>query len=156
MKVLGFLIIIALASLSVAVAAPPRPWHIEVKWGDSIPAGTVFDVRIDSSGVVKGERHGLPFAEGGKLSTNALESALPPAQSEAIRVAVEEAIRSVNIDNVQGGMVGDGGFMQIYLWDGTVALSLQVNRLTEYPDPTTKLGILLNKVEPLAPSGAAN
>jgi hypothetical protein len=69
---------------------------------------------------------------------------------------VEEAIRSVNIDNVQGGMVGDGGFMQIYLWDGTAALALQVNRLSEYPDPTTKLGVLLNEVEPLAPSGAAN
>jgi hypothetical protein len=46
--------------------------------------------------------------------------------------------------------------MQIYLWDGTAALALQVNRLSEYPDPTTKLGVLLNEVEPLAPSGAAN
>jgi len=155
MKVLGFFII-ALASLSAAVAAPPRSWHIEVKWGDSIPAGTVFDVRVDSSGAVKGERKGLPFAPGGKLTTKVLESALSPARAEAIRAAVEEAIRSVNIDNVQGGMVGDGGFMQIYLWDGTVALALQVNRLSEYPDPTTKLGVLLNEVEPLAPSGAAN
>jgi len=155
MRILGFLII-ALASLSAAFAAPPRPWHIEVKWGDSIPAGTVFDVRVDSSGTVKGERKGLPFTQGGKLSTNVLESALSPAQAEAIRVAVEEAIRSVNLKEVQGSMAGDGGFMQIYLWDGTVALALQVNRLSEYPDPKSKLGILLGKVEPLAPSGTTN
>lgn len=155
MKILAFLVI-ACASMSAAVAGPPSSWRVEVKWGDSIPAGTVFGVRVDNSGVVKGERKGLPFVQGGKLSTSVLESTLSPAQAEAIRVAVEEAIRSVNIKDVQGGMAGDGGFMQIYLWDGTVALALQVNGLSEYPDPKSKLGMLLNKVEALAPPGTAN
>lgn len=154
MKVFTFLII-AFASLSAAVGAPAPSWHVEVKWGDSIPAGTVFDVRVDDSGAVRGERKGLPFRKGGKLSTNVLESKLPPAEAEAIRLAVQEAIRSVNINKVQGSMVGDGGFMQIYLWDGTVALALQLNRLSKDPDPTTKLGSLLTKIKQLAPPDAA-
>jgi hypothetical protein len=54
---------------------------------------------------------------------------MPEADITPIHNLLERAIQGVNLDRAQGSMIGDGGYVHLYLWEGTVAIAAHMNKL---------------------------
>ena len=83
---------IFLLAATAATAGPTRKWGVEIEWGDSIPAGTVYNVKCESDGHFKAERRGLPFVANG-LTTVVHETTLPELERGNVPASVESRQR---------------------------------------------------------------
>jgi len=138
---------------STALGAPPRAWRVEVEWGDSIPAGTGYKVAVTGDGTLSAERSGLPFTADGKLTTVSHKLSLSVDEAVSFREAVERCIRSVDLTKAQGAMAGDGGYVHLYLWDGTVALAAKLERLISDANAGEPTEALIRKIKSRLPAG---
>ena len=101
---------------------------MQVEWGASIPAGTVYMVEIDNAGKLRAERKGLPITPEG-LTVATYQRTLPAKAVSEIRAAAEKFIRQLDFDTIQGRMVSDGGFASVEIWDGSATLSARLGLL---------------------------
>jgi hypothetical protein len=152
MRSIATVALVLLAATAVH-AGPTREWSVEVEWGDSIPAGTVYNVKVDNTGHFKAERKGMPITPDGKLTAVVHELTLSKAECESVRAAVERIIRGADLFKAQGSMGGDGGHVYLYVWDGTVALAAQLVRLSTLSEGGTDTERLLADLSRRFPAG---
>jgi len=150
MRLLAVSVVVSLA-IGIGLAAEPRFWGIEIEWGDSIPMGTVYNVKFDSTGRFKAERRSPPITSEGELTTIVRESSLGASDLAKLRETLERCIRSINLNKAQGTMGGDGGHVRLYLWDGTVALAADLNKLRTYGEGGDEVTALLASIRKRLP-----
>ena len=152
MRLLALTIVVSFA-LGIGLASEPRFWGIEIEWGDSIPAGTVYNVKFDSTGRFKAERRSLPIGSNGELTTIVHEDSVGASDRDKLRESVERCIRNINLNKAQGTMVGDGGHVHMYLWDGTVTLAAHLNKLSSNAEGGQDVVALLASLTRRLPEG---
>ena len=145
----------AVAALCLSLGAfghAARPWNIQVEWGDSTPAGTVYVVMLDNNGKLHAVRKGLPFTDEG-LSTLTFDRTLTSAAVARIRTSAEQFIRQLDFDKAQGHMVGDGGYAVVKIWDGSASLAARLNLLMTREEAGKPWNTLLSMVTETLPPG---
>ncbi len=145
---------LALAALVLggSLGASAAPWSLELKWGDSIPAGTVYSIRLESTGELQAERTGLPFTDQG-LTVVRHSQKLSADAAAAILAAAERAVRGSDPEKTQGRMVGDGGFASLQIWVGTASRGAGLSHLSSLDEAGSAWRALFSRLEETLPDG---
>ena len=139
-------------ALSGLLSASAADWSLQLKWGDSIPAGTVYSITLESTGELQAERAGLPFTDEG-LTVVRHRRQLSAEAAAAILDAAVHAVRSSDLDKTQGQMPGDGGFASVQVQKGTVSLGLGLSHLSSSAEAGDAWHRLLARVRESLPRG---